>query len=102
MSDQLALFNPSAVYTTAEKSTIIQNVLIVLNKDQEKHASTGYVVNILNKLDPVLATSTAQLTLKAIAESLGLSSQQEHQLRVNFLINAFEALNKQVQPEKSR
>jgi hypothetical protein len=93
MNDQPVLFNHVSEDTSADKAVIIQNALIVLKQDQEKRASTGYVANILNKLDPALAKITGEITQKAIQESSGLSSQQEHQLRVNILINAFERLN---------
>jgi hypothetical protein len=102
MNDQPVLFNHVSEYTSADKAVIIQNALIVLNQDQEKRASTGYVANILNKLDPALAKITGEITQKAIKESPELSSQQEHQLRVNILIKAFERLNKEVQVEQNR
>jgi benzoyl-CoA reductase/2-hydroxyglutaryl-CoA dehydratase subunit BcrC/BadD/HgdB len=107
MSDQSIVFEPVLIkpafeYTVAERAAIISQTLIVLGQDENESASTGYVANILNKLDPELAKSTGEITLKAIAESPGLSSQLEHKLRVNFLINAFERLNMEVKVEHSR
>ncbi len=102
MSDQHVELNDDYVNTTANKTAIIQNALSILNHDQENSVSTGYVAMQLLKLDPALATSSAQLTQKAIEDSSGLNLQQKHQLRVNILMKAFEKLNKDVQIEPGR
>jgi len=88
--------------TREERTEQIESILITLSPGSESPAQRVGIENLLSRMDPTLATRTGKLMQDTIAQSPGMSKEQEGRLKDNILYNAFQELKRQNEQQLSK